>query len=268
VLLHSASEPLPVLSDIRVTAASGGVLVSWRLNRDADGIVNWGPTKRYGNHRSDFSFTRGHAIPIVVDPGEYYLAIRSCLREPAGVCIEVTGLRFAVASPDDRRLSRDQDLSPGPLEELTVEEFELLREVVANALISVCDPDSYYCVTFAATTGEGPIIQRSSRVTVRYSGWVVPDFSQVDSDYLRDFDTTSTPVQNRKLAFVMGESDLQGLEMALAPQGAEALREGAVVWIVMPPQIAGSLNDGLPPVPTDGGVAVKVEIRRVVSATE
>jgi hypothetical protein len=86
-----------VIADLTLTPGPGGARVSWNLNEDADGIVNWGTTPAYGDHISDFAFTRRHEILVPLSPGDYYLAVRSCLYASPGVCTETKNLKLSVA---------------------------------------------------------------------------------------------------------------------------------------------------------------------------
>ncbi|MFH0829370.1 MAG: hypothetical protein V1907_04305 [Candidatus Kerfeldbacteria bacterium] len=77
----------PVISGTTVTFSGGQATVSWSTDVSADGIVNWGPTTAYGSHRSDFAFTKSHAISFTVTSGTtYHYAIRGCSTAPNPKC--------------------------------------------------------------------------------------------------------------------------------------------------------------------------------------
>lgn len=77
----------PTISGLTVTSSGGSATVSWTTNIAADGIVNWGLTTSYGSYRSDFAFTKSHAITFTVTPGTtYHYAVRACSTAPNPQC--------------------------------------------------------------------------------------------------------------------------------------------------------------------------------------
>lgn len=89
--------PAPELANISATysAAASQETVSWSTNVNADGIVNWGTTTAYGSYKSDFVFTKSHAITFTVTPGlTYHYAIRACSTAPNPKCTTTPDATF------------------------------------------------------------------------------------------------------------------------------------------------------------------------------
>lgn len=98
----------PVISGLNVIFSSGQATVSWTTDLTADGIVNWGPTTAYGTHRSDFAFTKSHAITFTVAGGTtYHYAVRACSIGPNGKCTSTSDFTFTapVAGAESPTLS-------------------------------------------------------------------------------------------------------------------------------------------------------------------
>ncbi len=87
--------PQPVISNLGVTFGTGTATVSWTTDLSADGIVNWGPTTKYGSHKSDFAFTKSHAVTFSVNAGSvYHYAVRACSIGPNAKCMSTTDFTF------------------------------------------------------------------------------------------------------------------------------------------------------------------------------
>lgn len=93
----------PAISDLNVTFGNGTATVSWTTDLSADGIVNWGTTSKYGSHKSDFAFTKSHAITFPVTPGTvYHYAVRTCSVGPNPKCTTTPDLTLETPAPSVR----------------------------------------------------------------------------------------------------------------------------------------------------------------------
>ena len=85
-----------VISDVKTIYSKGNLTVSWKNSPPADGIVNWGSTTKYGDYKSDFGFTSGHAITFPVTAGAtIHYALRSCTPAPNSLCTVTADLIYS-----------------------------------------------------------------------------------------------------------------------------------------------------------------------------
>ncbi|MBX7137070.1 MAG: hypothetical protein K1X83_03730 [Oligoflexia bacterium] len=87
----------PEILDLKVAVREGIAEVSWRTDRDADGIVNFGLSPAYGAYKSDFAFTRSHRISFPIDQSRRnWFIVRACTPRPDSRCTSSDDESFAV----------------------------------------------------------------------------------------------------------------------------------------------------------------------------
>lgn len=88
----------PVVSKLALTPTSSNTqTISWTLDKNADGVINWGTTKAYGNLKSDQSFVKKHGMTFTTVAGQtYHYSIRSCVKGqvPAVGCTSTPDMTF------------------------------------------------------------------------------------------------------------------------------------------------------------------------------